>query len=130
MLPDSVLVVMVTVPWLKRAPPPADAEVVLLPDNVQFCTARVPALKIPPPATLTLPPEMVRPDRVALALAATLNTRLALLPERVTPTAGPVIEIVPLLAKLNSVLAKVMVFAVAKNVGSKVIGEFTPSLLA
>src|SRR4051794_40963494 len=76
-------------PLVKIAPP---KPVALFPDKVQSVSVVMPPLLYrPPPSPLIEPPEMVRPEIVALTLAAILKARLELLPLMVRPAAGPVI---------------------------------------
>ncbi len=89
---------------------------------VQSVTESVPALLMPPPDWLVMPPEMVRPDRVAVTPESTKNTSTALLPliER-TLTPGPPNTSGPSFSESSSVLERVIVVGVAKAVGSNSI---------
>src|SRR5689334_17259715 len=74
----------------RLARPPRLA-VVVLPLTVQLVSVVVPWLYRPPPSEVGEPPKMVKPVRVADTPLSTLNTRPALLPLIVAPAAGPVI---------------------------------------
>src|ERR1700722_12124416 len=69
LLPDRVLPVTVSVPWLKIPPPPPLTA--LLPDRVLSVTVGVPPFQIPPP------PLELLPDRV---LSVTLSVPSLLMP--------------------------------------------------
>ena len=78
---------------------------------------------MPPPTAWRWPPVIVSPEIDAVTLGLIRNTRLSPPPLTVTPAAGPVIVSVPCVS-LSVELAlpvRVIVWAVAKTVGSKVI---------
>ena len=94
---DSVPLLSMPPPWAVPAPVPA-----VLPLMVQSISAVFPELNMPPPALSVWPPLIVRPEIDAVTPGSTWNTRLALLPETVTPAAGPVIVSVPVVSLSSS----------------------------
>ena len=71
---------------------------------------------------------MVSPEIDAVTPLSTWNTRLALPPLTVTPAAGPVIVVGPVVSLSSSWLpVRVIVCGVAKTVGSKVIVSVPPT---
>src|SRR3990172_229735 len=82
-LPEKVLLVMVSSPVLKMAPP--KPETAALPENVLLVTASVPLFTTPAPASMKLLPlAIVMFSKVSVAAEFTLNTRTASLPLMVT----------------------------------------------
>src|SRR5262249_32588051 len=76
----------------------------------------------PPPPPPPLPPVIVSPEKDPVTFESTRNTRLALLPLTVTPAAGPVIVVAPVVSLSSSWLPpRVIVFAVLNTVLSKTI---------
>ena len=73
-------------------PPPFP--VVELPLKVQLVIVSVPLLLTPPPLPVTEPPVIVSPERDAVTLASTWNTRLVPPPLTITPAGVPELVIV------------------------------------
>ena len=74
----KVELVIVSVPSLAMPPPAPPLLTLLL--KVQLVTASVPWLLMPPPSWLVLPPQMVRPERLAVVSLETENTWTVSLP--------------------------------------------------
>ena len=80
-----------------------------LPLMVQSVSVAVPLLYRPPPP-LAVPPLIVSPEKDAVTPASTWNTRLSPPPLTVTPAAGPVIVVTPVVSVSSScVPARVIV---------------------
>ncbi len=99
-------------------PPPSVAELPLI---VQSVSATVPEFATPPPS-VSEPPLIVRPESDAVTPGSTWNTPTAPPPLIVTsPAPGPSITSAPAVSERISVPVSVIVFAVAKTVGSNSI---------
>ena len=124
-LPLTVQLVSVVVPLRLYRPPPLllAAVVAELPLTVQSVSVSVPPLlNRPPPLPAVVPPVIVIPEIDAVTPPSTRNTRLSLAPPTVTPAAGPVIEVAPLVSVSSSwVPPRVIVWGELNTVLSKVI---------
>ena len=98
--------------------------------NVVLVIVNVPSLKRAPPKVL-FPSMMLNPDMLTTVPSAMLNTSVVLLPLTVTsPAPGPSITSGPAISDSTKVAPSVIVCGVAKTVGSKVIVSSASSTLA
>ena len=117
--PEMVQFVRVAVPAFCN--PPAAGEPLLL-ERVEFFRLSIPLLTMAVPKAWVA----VRLEMVAMTLASTVRMLLWVFPSTVTPAAGPVIVVgSDLLLSSSFVPLRVIVLAVAKTVGEKVmvVGE-------
>src|SRR5271156_1753053 len=127
LFPETVLSINVRVPWFSMPPPWAKAAVTVpLPDIVLFDTVRTPEFEMPPPLFAAEPPVIVRLEMAAFVTPA-LTVKTGPPPLTVTrfvrveplPVVAPVIVVCGGILRVP--LAREIVWAVAKALGSKVI---------